>query len=130
MLVRTGMHQSGLVLGGNLWTTVVRSTADLVDALENDRGDTFSAPGLYTIDTDTVGPIDTTPRIFHGAGRQEQGTGPFSGPGVIIEFVGAGGSITSLDFTAGLTESEGVEWEDVSMFSSSASLASFLRTGW
>jgi hypothetical protein len=113
------------VFQGQLYTTVVRTTAELVDALENDRGDTFIAAGYYIIDTDTVGPMDTTPRHFIGAGRQLQSTGPFSGPGVIIEFTGLGTSITSLDFSGGLTESEGVEWSDVSMFSSTASLTSF-----
>jgi hypothetical protein len=119
----TGAASVGV--GAGLYTTVVTTDAELVDALENDRGDTFITAGHYTIDTDTVGPMNTTPRLFVGAGRQGQGTGPFSGPGVIIEFTGAGGSITSLDFSGGLTDSEGVEWENVSMFSSTASLLSF-----
>jgi hypothetical protein len=120
----TGAASVGL--GAGLYTTVVTNDAELQDALENDRGDTFITDGHYTIDTDVVGPLNTTPRRFVGAGRQLQSTGPFSGPGVIIEFIGAGTSITGLDFSAGLTDSEGVEWSDVSMFSSTASVIAFV----
>lgn len=121
-----GLYPVSLGGGTALYTTVVTNDAELATALTTDGGDTFIVAGAYTIDTDAVGAMNTTPRHFVGAGRQGQGTGPFAGPGVIIEFVGAGGSITSLNFSAGLTESEGVEWENVSMFSSTASVSAFL----
>lgn len=117
---------TGTVGGPGLFTTIVTDDAELATALTTDGGDTFITAGAYTIDTDAVGAMNTTPRRIVGAGRQAQGTGPFAGPGVIIEFIGAGGSITALDFSAGLTESEGVELENVSLFSSTAALTSFL----
>ena len=112
--------------GVQLYTTIVTNTAELVDALENNRGDTFIVAGDYDIDTDTVGPMDTTPRLIRCAGASTQVTPFGGGNGVNISFSGAGGSITALDFSAGLTEDQGVVWEGGNLVSDTASLLGFL----
>ncbi len=109
---------------GLLYTTVVSTDAELASALTTNGGDTFIKAGSYTIDLDTIGALDTTPRAFTGAGRDGL-SGP-NGNGVYIEIISTGIGLSELDFSASLNEGEGVEFANISWFGSAPAIGALL----
>jgi hypothetical protein len=112
--------------GQTLYSTVVTDDAELAAALTSNSQDTFIRAGDYTIDLDTIGALDTTPRRFVGAGPEQDGTGPFGTTGVSITFISTGIGLASLDFSASLNEYEGVGFENIFFFSSAPAAAALL----
>lgn len=111
---------------GSEYNTVVSNDSELAAALTSDSGATFIKPGAYTVDLDTLGTVDTTPRRFVGAGQPEDDTGPFGGNGVTIEITGT--SIgDSLDMGAVESDVDGVVFENVMFVRSSALLGAIIE---
>lgn len=89
--------------GGAFFTTCVEDEAGLITALTTDAGDTVIKAGTYTIDLATMGARNTAPRRFVGVDKNN----------VTINIEDSVGG-NSFDFSASLTQTEGVEFENIS----------------